>query len=759
MNKLTILLLYLAGLVLPVCAQQNEMDRFITDLLGKMTLQEKIGQLNQVVPGGGAVTGSGISQGVETKIKEGKVGSMLNSPSVEYTRKAQELAVTTTKSKIPILFGLDVIHGYKTIFPIPLALSCSWDIDQIERSARIAAIEASSAGVGWTFSPMVDISRDPRWGRVAEGGGEDPYLGSRIAEAMVKGYQGNDLRGETSILACVKHFALYGASEAGRDYNTVDMSRLSMYQYYFPPYKAAVDAGAGSVMTSFNVIDGVPSTGNHWLHTEVLRNQWGFNGFVVTDYNAILEMIPHGLGDIKTVSALALNAGVDMDMVDEGFLSTLEKSVEDGSVSVENIDKACRRILEMKYKLGLFDNPYRFINEERMKTDLLSAQHRKAAREISQRSIVLLKNSDKTLPLKKEGRIAVVGPLAKSKIDMLGTWTISGDPSEAVTLVEGITNVGGNKVSVNYARGSQFTTDPMLQRNGGNVWVRVVEEKTETVSDEKMLSDALEAARKADVIVAAVGESAGWSGEASSRSDITIPECQKQLLKKLKETGKPVVVVVFSGRPLDLSWEESQFSTIIQAWHGGTEAGNALADVLFGDYNPSGKLSMSFPRSVGQIPVYYNHFNTGRPYNAMSKFSSKYLDVVNDPLFPFGYGLSYSTFEYGNIELSNNKPVGETKIEASVVIKNTSKYAGEEVVQLYISDKVAAVSRPVKELKGFKKVMLQPGESKKVTFEIGTKELKYYNNNLEYQWEPGDFVVYIGTSSADNRSANLTWMK
>lgn len=759
MNKLTILLLFLAGFVLPVCAQQNEMDRFITDLLGKMTLQEKIGQLNQVVPGGGAVTGSGVSQGVETKIKEGKVGSMLNSPSIEYTRKAQELAVTATKSKIPILFGLDVIHGYKTIFPIPLALSCSWDMDQIERSARIAAIEASSAGVGWTFSPMVDISRDPRWGRVAEGGGEDPYLGSRIAEAMVKGYQGKDLRGETSILACVKHFALYGASEAGRDYNTVDMSRLSMYQYYFPPYKAAVDAGAGSVMTSFNVIDGVPSTGNHWLHTEVLRNQWGFNGFVVTDYNAILEMIPHGLGDMKTVSALALNAGVDMDMVDEGFLSTLEKSVEDGSVSMENIDKACRRILEMKYKLGLFDNPYRFINEERMKTDLLSAEHRKAAREISQRSIVLLKNSDKTLPLKKEGRIAVVGPLAKSKIDMLGTWTISGDPSEAVTLVEGITNVGGNKVSVNYARGSQFTTDPMLQRNGGNVWVRVVEEKTETVSDEKMLSDALEAARKADVIVAAVGESAGWSGEASSRSDITIPECQKQLLKKLKETGKPVVVVVFSGRPLDLSWEESQFNTIVQAWHGGTEAGNALADVLFGDYNPSGKLSMSFPRSVGQIPVYYNHFNTGRPYNAMSKFSSKYLDVVNDPLFPFGYGLSYSTFEYGNIELSNNKPVGETKIEASVVIKNTSKYAGEEVVQLYISDKVAAVSRPVKELKGFKKVMLQPGESKKVTFEIGTKELKYYNNNLEYQWEPGDFVVYIGTSSADNRSANLTWMK
>lgn len=759
MNKLSIVLLFLAALVLPECAPQNEMDRFITDLMGKMTLQEKIGQLNQVVPGGGAVTGSGISQGVEAKIKEGKVGSMLNSPSIEYTRSAQELAVTATKSKIPILFGLDVIHGYKTMFPIPLALSCSWDMEQIERSARIAAIEASSAGVGWTFSPMVDISRDPRWGRVAEGGGEDPYLGSRIAEAMVKGYQGNDLRGETSILACVKHFALYGASEAGRDYNTVDMSRLSMYQYYFPPYKAAVDAGAGSVMTSFNVIDGVPSTGNHWLHTEVLRNQWGFNGFVVTDYNAILEMIPHGLGDMKTVSALALNAGVDMDMVDEGFLSTLEKSVEDGSVSIENIDKACRRILEMKYKLGLFDNPFRFINEERMKTDLLSDQHRKAAREISQRSLVLLKNSDKILPLKKEGKIAVVGPLANSKIDMLGTWTISGDPAEAVTLIEGITSVGGEKVSVNYAIGSQFTTDSMLQRNGGNVWVRVVEEKTETVSDEKMLSDALEAARKADVIVAAVGESAGWSGEASSRADITIPECQKQLLKKLKETGKPVVVVVFSGRPLELSWEESQFSTIVQAWHGGTEAGNALADVLFGDYNPSGKLSMSFPRSVGQIPVYYNHFNTGRPYNAMSKFSSKYLDVVNDPLFPFGYGLSYSTFEYSSIELSNTKPVGETKIEASVIIKNASQYAGEEVVQLYITDKVAAVSRPVKELKGFQKVMLQPGESKKVTFEIGTEELKYYNNNLEYQWDAGDFVVYIGTSSADNRTENLTWEK
>jgi len=753
LNFVVILLLLASHLF----AQDQKMDLFISDLMSKMTLQEKIGQLNQLAPSGGAITGAVVSQDVEAKIKAGKVGSILNSPSLEFTRKAQEMATTLSPSKIPILFGLDVIHGYKTIFPIPLAISCSWDLARIEKSARIAAIESSVSGVGWTFSPMVDICRDPRWGRVAEGAGEDPWWGSRVAEAMIKGYQGKKLSDEGSILACVKHFALYGAAEAGRDYNTVDMSHLSMYQNYFPPYKAAIDAGAGSIMTSFNVVDGIPSTGNHWLMTEVLRNQWGFEGFVVTDYNAISEMIAHGMGDIKTVSALALNAGVDMDMVDEGFLSTLEKSIADGTVSESSINNACRRILAIKYKLGLFDNPQRYINEERIKTDIFSDENRKAARELAQRSIVLLKNDQHLLPLKKTGVVAVIGPLSDSKIDMLGTWVVAGDVENTSTLNDGLANVGGEKVKIVHAKGSAFTHDDYLLKSAQNPWEQKKTEENPKINADKLLNEALEIARNADVIVAAVGEPAAWSGEAAGRADITIPDCQQQLLLKLKETGKPVVVVVFSGRPLDLSWEYENFATIIHAWHGGTEAGNALADVLYGDYNPSGKITMTFPRNVGQIPVYYNYLNTGRPYNPTNKFSVRHLDLPNDPLFPFGYGLSYSTFEYSPIELSTDKPAGNNKITASVTVKNNSKIAGEEVVQLYIADPVASVSRPLKELKGFQKINLLPGESKKVTFEIGTDMLKYYNSKLEYNWEPGEFIIYIGTNSSKVETAKVMW--
>lgn len=752
-NLVAVLLL----VVFQLSAQDQKMNDFISGLMKKMTIEEKIGQLNQVSPWGGAVTGSVVSQDVETKIKAGNVGSILNSPSVEFTRKAQELAVNESPSRIPILFGLDVIHGYKTVFPIPLAISCSWDTDRIEKSARIAAIEASASGVGWTFSPMVDISHDPRWGRVAEGSGEDPWWGAQVAKAMVKGYQGNQLKDETSILACVKHFALYGGAEAGRDYNTVDMSRLSMYQNYFPPYKAAVEAGAGTVMSSFNVVDGIPSTGNHWLLTDVLRNQWGFKGFVVTDYRSNNEMIAHGLGDLQTVSALAINAGTDMDMVGEGYLSTLKQSIAEGKVSEETINQACRRILEMKYKLGLFDKPFRFINEERINNGIFTNENRKAARELAQRSIVLLKNNDQLLPLKRSGTIALIGPMGNTKNDMLGSWVVAGDRDHVSTFQDGLTIMGGGKVKIVYAKGSAFTHDPYLIKLSRNPWEKVPEEQDPKLEADKLINEAIEVARNADIIIAAVGESSAWSGEASSRSDITIPECQKQLLLKLKETGKPMVVVVFSGRPLDLTWEDENFNTIVQAWQLGTEGGNALADVLYGDYNPSGKITMSFPRCVGQVPIYYNCLNTGRPYNPMNKFSTKYLDVPNDPLFPFGFGLSYTTFEYSSIEISNDKPSGDVKITASVTVTNSGKLAGEEVVQLYLADPVATISRPIKELKGFQKVLLQPGESKKVSFEIGIDELKFYNSKLEYNWEPGEFIIFIGTNSVDVKLAKVVW--
>lgn len=732
-------------------AGDAKMNAFINTLMQKMTLDEKIGQLNLVTPGG-AVTGAVVSTDVDKKIRNGQVGGLFGITGPDKVREAQDIAVKSSRLHIPLIFGLDVIHGHKTVFPIPLGLSCSWDMNLVEKSARIAAMEATADGLNWAFSPMVDIARDPRWGRIAEGSGEDPFLGSQVAKAMVKGYQGTDLSKDNTVMACVKHYALYGAAEAGRDYNTVDMSHIRMYNEYFPPYKAAVDAGVGSVMTSFNEVDGIPATGNKWLLTDVLRKQWGFKGLVVTDYTSLNEMINHGMGDLQTVSALALNAGVDMDMVGEGFLTTLKKSLQQGKVTLKQIDDACRAVLEAKYKLGLFDDPYRYCNEQRAATEILSPQNRADAREIAAHSFVLLKNDNQLLPLAKKGTIAVIGPLADSKRNMLGTWSVAGDWQKSVSVLEGMRNVAGNTVNILYAKGANITDDPMLIKRT-NVFGPEVE--VDKRSPDEMLKEAVEIASQSDVVVAVVGEAADMTGEASSRSDISIPESQENLLQALVKTGKPVVLVLFNGRPLTLTWEDGHVNAMLDVWFGGTESGNAVADVLFGKYNPSGKLTTSFPRNTGQIPVYYNHKNTGRPYNNedFAKFKSDYLDVSNDPLYPFGYGLSYTKFTYGDIQLSQPVLKPGEKITASIMLQNTGQYDGEEVVQLYIRDMVGSVTRPVKELKGFQKIFLKAGESKIVSFEISTNDLRFYNSQLKYVYEPWDFKVFIGSNSRDVKEA------
>jgi len=695
---------------------------------------------------------------VEDNIRKGLVGGLFGIYGPEKVRKAQDLAVKNSRLHIPLIFGLDVIHGHKTIFPIPLGLSATWNPELIEKSARIAATEASADGLAWAFSPMVDIARDARWGRISEGSGEDPYLGGIIAKAMVRGYQGKDLSANNNIMACVKHFALYGAAEAGREYNTVDMSRLKMYEYYLPPYKAAVEAGAGSVMSSFNEIDGVPATGNKWLLTDLLRKQWGFKGFVVSDYTSLSEMINHGVGDLPGVSALALKAGLDMDMVAEGFLHTLKKSLQEGRVSMADIDQACLRVLEAKYKLGLFDNPYKYIDETRPAKEILTAETRKASREIAAHACVLLKNNNQLLPLQKTGTIALVGPLANNQRNMLGTWVVAGDWTKSVPVMEGIKNVAGDAVNLLYAKGANISDDTVLIKNTNFFGTEI---DTDKKTPEELINEAVTAATKADVVVAVMGEAADMSGESSSRADIGLPESQENLLKALIKTGKPIVLVLINGRPLTLPWEAEHMNAILEAWAPGTEAGNAIADVLFGNYNPSGKITATFPKSVGQIPIYYNHKNTGRPYDGKGpgKFKSYYMDISNDPLYPFGYGLSYTSFEYGDLMLNKTKLKGEETLTATVSISNTGKYAGEETVQLYISDPVASVTRSVKDLKGFKKVFLQPGEKKEVSFTISTQDLKFYNSNLKYDWEPGAFIIQVGTSSANTKPASVEWMK
>ena len=727
-------------------------------LLAKMTLAEKIGQLNLVTPGGGIATGAVVSQGVEENIRKGLVGGLFGVYGPERVRAAQDLAVKNSRLHIPLLFGLDVIHGHKTIFPIPLGLSATWDLALIEKSARIAATEASADGLAWAFSPMVDIARDARWGRISEGSGEDPYLGSLVAKAMVRGYQGKQLQANNEIMACVKHFALYGAAEAGREYNTVDMSRIKMYEYYLPPYKAAVDAGAGSIMSSFNEIDGIPATGNKWLLTNLLRNQWGFKGFVVSDYTSLSEMINHGVGDIKAVSAQAINAGLDMDMVSEGFLSTLQSSVKGGKVTVAAIDQACTRILEAKFKLGLFNNPYKYIDESRPAKDILTPEHRQAAREIAAHACVLLKNDKQLLPLQKRGTIALVGPLANNQRNMLGTWVVAGDWKQSVTVMDGLKNAAGTAVNILYAKGANIADDTTLIKNANALGVEI---EPDTKSPAELIKEAVATAAMADVVVAVMGEAADMSGESSSRSDIGLPANQQELLKALIATGKPIVLVLINGRPLTLPWEDSHMNAILEAWAPGTEAGNAIADVLFGAYNPSGKLTATFPRSVGQIPIYYNHKNTGRPYdgNGPGKFKSYYMDISNEPLYPFGFGLSYTQFTCGDVTLSNKTPKGNETVTASITITNSGAYASEETVQLYITDPVASVTRSVKDLKGFTKIFLQPGEKKEVRFNVSTEQLKFYNSQLQYNWEPGEFIIGIGTSSANTKNASLQWRR
>jgi len=733
-----------------------KMDVFVSGLMKKMTLDEKIGQLNLVTIGA-PTTGSVVNKGVEDKIKKGAIGGVFGIWGVGNTKEVQEAAVKNSRLHIPLIFGLDVIHGHRTIFPIPLGMSATWDLGLIKQSAHIAAKEATAEGLSWVFSPMVDIARDARWGRISEGAGEDPWYGGQVAKAMVQGYQGTSLKNADAVMACVKHFALYGGAEAGREYNTVDMSRIKMYQDYLPPYKAAVDAGAGSFMSSFNTVDGVPATGNQWLLTDLLRKQWGFKGFVVSDYTAVNELEAHGLGDLQTVSALALKAGLDMDMVGEGFLTTLKKSLQEKKTTQFEIDQACRRVLEAKYKLGLFDNPYKSMDAAREKTDVMSDANRAAAREISKHSFVLLKNNNQTLPLKKTGSIALVGPLANNQRDMLGTWILAGEWQKSVSVMQGIKNVAGDAVTINYAKGSNITEDAeFIKRLNFGPGMVTIDPKP---ADE-LLKEAVDAANKSDVIVAVVGESQSMSGESSSRSDIDIPEPQKNMLKALSKLGKPMVIVLFNGRPLTLTWENDHASAILDVWAPGTEAGNAIADVLFGQYNPAGKLTATFPRSVGQIPIYYNHKNTGRPYSSgPTKFKSNYLDISNDPLYPFGYGLSYTTFGYSDVKLSKTTLKGNETLTATVTVTNTGKYAGEEVVQLYISDPVASISRSVKELKDFKKINLQPGEAKEVSFAITPEQLKFYNSRLKYDWEPGKFVVEIGTNSSDTHPASVWWNK
>lgn len=764
MNKKYSLLILLA-LLLPLGLQAQkspqDMDRFLDNLLKRMTMEEKIGQLNLPVTGE-ITTGQAKSSDIAAKIKRGEVGGLFNLKGVDKIRDVQRLAVENSRLGIPLLFGMDVIHGYETIFPIPLGLSCTWDIPAIEESARIAAVEASADGISWTFSPMVDISRDPRWGRVSEGSGEDPFLGALIARAMVRGYQGKDMSRNDEIMACIKHFALYGAAEAGRDYNTVDMSRQRMFNDYMLPYQAGVEAGAGSVMASFNEVEGVPATANKWLMTDVLRGAWGFNGFVVTDFTGISEMIEHGIGDLQTVSARAINAGVDMDMVSEGFIGTLKKSVEEGKVSVETVNTACRRILEAKYKLGLFDNPYKYCDLKRPARDIFTKEHRAAARKIAGESFVLLKNEGLSptlapvLPLSPTGTIAVIGPLANTRSNMPGTWSVAAVLDKSPSLVEGLTEWVGNQGKILYAKGSNLIGDAAYEERA-TMFGRSLNRDNRT--DQQLLDEALKIASQADVIVAALGESSEMSGESSSRTNLSLPDVQHTLLEALLKTGKPVVLVLFTGRPLVLNWEQEHVPAILNVWFGGSEAGPAIGDVLFGAVNPGGKLTMTFPKSVGQIPLYYAHKNTGRPLKEgkwFEKFRSNYLDVDNDALYPFGYGLSYTTFRFSDITLNRSSIGMDNELVASVTVTNTGDRAGSEVVQLYIRDLVGSVTRPVKELKGFEKIYLQPNESRTVRFTIAPEMLKFYNADLKFVAEPGDFDVMIGPDSRNVKTARFT---
>lgn len=746
-----------AMLFLPSVAHAQadaKMNLFVDNLMNKMTLREKIGQLNLPVAGN-ITTGQAKSSDVAAQIARGEVGGLFNLKGVKSIRELQKIAVENSRLHIPLIFGMDVIHGYETVFPIPLALSMTWDPAAVRTSAHLAATEAAADGISWTFSPMVDICRDARWGRMSEGNGEDPYLASVLAKAMVEGYQGTDLSAPNTVMACVKHFALYGAVEAGREYNTADMSHNAMFNYYFPPYKAAADAGAGSFMAAFNTVDGVPATGNRWLLTDVLRKQWGFKGFVVTDYTGISEMQAHGMGDLQQVAAMALNAGVDMDMVAAAFTGTLEKSLQEGKVTEASINQACRRILEAKYKLGLFDDPYRYLDEKRARKEIYSTDKRAEARRIAAESFVLLKNDGNMLPLQKKGKIALIGPLANTAANMPGSWSVAAVFSKYKTLLQAMRDAVGSRAEVIYAKGSNITYDKDLEARG-SMFGREIRDSR---SDKEMLDEAVQAARQADVIVAAIGETSEFSGECSSRSDLTIFDAQKDLLTALKATGKPVVLVNFSGRPTVMNWENANFPAILNVWFGGSEAGDAICDVLFGDKVPSGRLTVSMPKSVGQIPLYYNHLNTGRPQpegKPFEKFRSNYIDIDNNPLYPFGYGLSYTTFKYGPMQLDATSMTADGQIKVTVPVTNTGSRDADEVVQLYLHDVAASIARPVKELKDFARISLRAGETRNVTFTITADKLKFYNSELQYVCEPGEFQIMVGPNSRDTQTAGFT---
>lgn len=714
-------------------SQQKTIDQRVEELLKKMTLEEKIGQLNQYTNDANPTGPLVVNPNKQNEIKSGLLGSMLNVNGAERTRKYQELAMQS-RLKIPLLFGLDVIHGYKTTFPIPLAEAASWDLQAIELGARIAAVEAAASGIHWTFAPMVDIGRDPRWGRVMEGAGEDTYLGSKIAYARVKGFQGQKLGDLNSVMACAKHFAAYGAAVGGRDYNSVDMSERMLWETYLPPFKAAVDAGAATFMNSFNDINGIPATGNKYIQRDILKGKWGFKGFVVSDWGSISEMVTHGYSkDGKEAAYSAITAGSDMDMESNAYRNNLAQLVKENRVPIATIDDAVRRILRKKFELGLFDDPYKYSNQERQDKALSNPEHSKIARDMAVKSIVLLKNEKNVLPLSKETKtIAFIGPMVKSKRDNHGFWSIDLKEIDSTYIVsqwEGLQNKVGKNTKLLYAKGCGV----LDQSKAG-------------------FQEAIDVANQSDVVILSIGERHNMSGEAKSRSNIHLPGVQEDLIKELQKTGKPIVILINAGRPLVFNWTADNMPTIVYTWWLGTEAGNAIADVLFGDYNPSGKLPMTFPRDEGQIPIYYNNFNTGRPsINEDKMYKSSYIDLPNTPQFSFGHGLSYTTFGYSNLRLSKSKMKSNETIEVSLTLTNTGKLAGEEVVQLYLRDRFGSVVRPIKELKDFHKIKLEAGESKTITFVIDKEKLSFYNKDLEWIAEPGDFDLMIGSSSSDIR--------
>ena len=719
----------------------GKMDRFIADLMAKMTLDEKIGQLT-LLTSNWESTGPTMRDGYKEDIRTGRVGAIFNAYTAKYTRELQALAVEGTRLKIPLIFGYDVIHGHRTIFPISLGEAASWDLQAIEKAARISAIEASAEGIHWTFSPMVDIARDPRWGRVSEGAGEDVYLGSLIAKARVRGYQGSDLSRPDTILATAKHFAAYGAAQAGRDYHTVDISERTMRDVYLPPFKAAADAGAATFMTSFNEYDGVPASGSRYLLTEVLREKWGFKGFVVTDYTSINEMVPHGYAqDLQQAGEQAINAGVDMDMQGAVYMENLGRSVAEGKVDTARIDAAVKAILEMKYRLGLFEDPYRYADEAREKATIYKAEFLDATRDVARKSIVLLKNNANALPLAATARsIAVIGPLGNSKEDMIGSWSAAGDrKTRPITLFEGLQTRAPKRTTVAYAKGASYAFEDAGKRDG--------------------FAEALALAQKSDVIIAAMGERWDMTGEAASRTSLDLPGNQQALLEELKKTGKPIILVLMSGRPNSIEWADTHIDAILHAWYPGTMGGHAIADVLYGDYNPSGKLPVTFPRNVGQVPIHYDMKNTGRPIELGepgAKYVSRYLNTPNTPLYPFGFGLSYTSFGYSPVTLDKAKiRPGET-LTASVTVTNSGARAGEEVVQLYVRDLVGSVTRPVKELKGFEKIMLKRGEKRTVRFMLTDADLAFTRQDMSWGSEPGQYKLWVGPSSAVGSEASFT---